>query len=256
MSKQLIVNADDCNLTLGVTEKILRCHDQGIVSSTSLIVSLPVSEHIVEEIKKRQSLGVGLHLNITIGKPTLKHSEVESLIGHDLFFKWPDDYHAKKPDPEEVCREFENQIELFKKIFGKLPTHLDTHHQLHRGPFFLKIVAELAEKYHRPLRRPFFDHEKQRALQTSNIPMTDHLFGQLDAAHYWKREALIQALNKIPEGISEIMCHPGKDDKDLRAVSSFSWGREEEAKLFASASLRKLIEKLGITLTHYGICYA
>ena len=40
--KSLIVNADDCNLTSQVTEAIVKAHENGIVTSTTFLVNLPV----------------------------------------------------------------------------------------------------------------------------------------------------------------------------------------------------------------------
>ena len=85
--------------------------------------------------------------------------------------------------------------------------------------------------------------------------MPDFFFGNLSAEGYWRKEPLETILKNLPEGISEIMCHPGYVDKDLKAISSFTTGRELERQLFSSPSIKDLTLRSGIQLSHYGLCY-
>lgn len=84
---------------------------------------------------------------------------------------------------------------------------------------------------------------------------TDYLFGNLNPEEYWRETPLRTILTNLPEGVSEIMCHPGKNDADLAAISSFTTGRAAEHKLFRLPALRKLIRREGIFWSHFGLCY-
>ncbi len=253
MNRILIVNADDCNLTPGVTRAILECHDTGIVSSTTFMANLPVEAKTVRALKKRKNLGVGIHLNITFSRPVSKPEKIKSLLGSDGNFRKVHEQLSKPPKPVQVFEEYVNQIRRFKSFFGRLPTHLDTHHQIHNHPLFFGVLIETAKKYRLPLRRSSL--MKQPAWKKKvSVPSPDITFGDLNVKGYWRLRTLKPVLRHLPSGVSEIMCHPGICDAALKSVSSFTTGREVERKLFRSPDLRRFVASSGIVLTHYG-CY-
>ncbi len=253
MTRTLIVNADDGNLTPGVTQAILDCHDQGILSSTTWMVNLAHSARRVREVKARPNLGVGIHLNLTLGQPVSDPKDIPSLLTEEGCFRKVGLQLERLPCAAEVRDEYCAQISQFKKYFGRLPTHLDTHHQVHDHPFYLAILAEIANQYKRPLRRSKLLADT--ASYDFHFVTTDYLWGDLNPAGYWRRPKLENILRHLPQGIHEVMCHPGYNDKDLHAVSSFTSGREEEMKLLADPALRVFLKKQDIKLSHFGVCY-
>ncbi len=247
MKRLLIVNADDCNLTPGVNQAILDCHDNGILTSTTFMANLPVEPALVRELKRRSKLGVGIHLNVTFGYPVSRSLAVRSLLGDEGQFKKYAAQKADLPKFDELFREYQNQVHHFHKIFGALPTHLDTHHQMHDHPHFLKVLIEVAKRFKLPLRRSCL------GMKNLGVSSTDFFFGNLTTQGYWRAEPLEAILRSIPEGVSEIMCHPGRNDEALRAVSSFQEGREVEWKLFHSPKFKKLLADGGVTLTNFNV---
>lgn len=253
MKRALIVNADDCNLTPGVTRAILECHDRGILTSTTFMVNLPVDAQTVRELKRRKNLGVGIHLNVTLGAPVEKTRRVRSLLepGSGTFRKRASQL-SKFPEAGDLAKEYRAQIERFIQLFGRRPTHLDTHHQLHDYPFFLKVLIATARSFRLPVRRSKLFVQKE---MRSGIRTTDFFFGNLSPEGYWRQRPLETVLTHLPEGVSEIMCHPGKNDAALAALSTFTKGREAELRLFSSPGMHRLSESLGISRSHFGLCY-
>lgn len=247
MKRQLIVNADDCNLTPGVTRAILKCHDEGILSSTTFMINLPIWPETVAEIKKRPGLGLGIHLNITLGYSVCIESQIQSLL-NDGAFKKRGEQLSSFPDAQEVENEYSEQIEKFRKVFGVLPTHCDTHHQIHDHPFFYRVLQKVADKFSLPVRRSQCSKKKD---SNPFEKTTDYFFGNLDAKHHWKQEPLEVILSHIPEGVSEIMCHPGIHDKDLEQITSFTVGREAEFALFSNPKYRPLVKDTGVQLATF-----
>ncbi len=252
MNRSLIVNADDFNLTRGVDRAILECHDRGIVSSTTFMVNLPVEARTLSELKKRKKLGVGIHLNVTFRNPVLPSARVRSLLKADGGFKKMPDQLSRLPKAGELAAEYSAQIEKFIRCFGRKPTHLDTHHQMHNHPFFLKILAETGRKYKIPIRKSALMNQSAFAHLRAQSPAF-FFFGNLTPEGHWTKVPLENILRNIPMGLSEIMCHPGIVDKDLKSVSSFTTGRAVEHRLLASPALRKLLSEEGVTLRHYGV---
>lgn len=282
MKRVLIVNADDCNLTPGVTHAILDCHDRGILTSTTFMANLPVRKETVRALLKRKNLGVGVHLNITFGKPLSKPARIKSLLGPDGLFrtnlksvgaplvgarsKNGREQAPPLPSAQEVALEYQAQINRFTEMFGRKPTHLDTHHQVHDHPFFLKVLCRIAEKNGLPVRRSVSFRrsattEKSpgseishplRGFEMTRVRTTDFFFGNLSPAGYWTREPLVAILQNLPEGVSELMCHPGRHDRALEQISSFRKGRQKEWELFRSSFLRAIMKQAGIVPAHFG----
>ncbi len=244
MKRVLIINADDCNLTPGVTRAILDCHDRGILTSTTFMANLPVQKEDVSRLLKRKNLGIGIHLNVTFGKPLSRPARVPSLLNSGAGFKKVHDQISRLPAAAELLREYQAQIDRFAEMFGRKPTHLDTHHQVHDHPFFLKAFVEVARKNELPVRRS--------ALKITSVRTPDFFFGNLSPAGYWTREPLVTILRNLPVGVSEIMCHPGRHDRALEQVSSFREGRQKEWALFRSSFLKTILEQAEIVPAHFG----
>lgn len=248
----LIVNADDCNLTPKVTEAILKAQATGIVTSTTFMVNLKVPTGVVKELLACKKLGLGLHLNLTFGEPVSKPALVKGLLAKDGRFKRLPDYLKKFPAAGEILEEFKAQLQSFLRLFGKLPTHIDVHHHLHDHLPFFEALTALAQKQNLPVRWTRLFSEPRTRNCRRNVKTTDHFYGNLDPHTFWTDEVLRHLLFTLPEGVSEVMCHPGWVDDDLCAISSLTFPREREYQLFSSKELRKYIVRLGIQLAHFG----
>ena len=66
---KLIVNADDFGLSKAINFGIVESHLEGIVTSTSMMITMPAVKHAKSLAKNIPDLGIGLHLNISLGKP-------------------------------------------------------------------------------------------------------------------------------------------------------------------------------------------
>ncbi|GKU24362.1 hypothetical protein CFOLD11_11880 [Clostridium folliculivorans] len=64
---KLIINADDFGFTKGNTEGIIEGHKKGIITSTTALCNMPYLEYGAKISKETTDLGIGVHLNLTIG---------------------------------------------------------------------------------------------------------------------------------------------------------------------------------------------
>jgi predicted glycoside hydrolase/deacetylase ChbG (UPF0249 family) len=245
----LVVNADDFGVTAGVSRGILESHRRGIVSSTTAMVNLAPQSDLEAEALGLPGLGVGLHFNLTWGGPVSPRDLVPSLVDGEGRFRRDPVAVARRAAPDEVRREAEAQIEAFARRFGRSPTHLDSHHHVHRRPGVLDAVADVAASAGLALRSPdagFRDGLRRRGLRTA-----DHFVGGDDPAPYWTLPRLLDTLAGLPTGVTELMCHPGYFDADL-AYSRYGPPRETELAALTDPEARATLDRLDIRLCHFG----
>lgn len=246
--KRLIVNADDFGLTAGVSRGILEAHHRGIVTSTTLIANLPVDAPLLDALKA-SALGVGLHLNLTLGIPIAPAEEIPSLLDADgKFFRDPL-RQAAQAKPEEVELELRAQSATFIRLRGRKPTHLDSHHHVGRHLPIREVVFALAEELGVPVRCQ--DADTRRGASERGLKSPEHFFGESGPEPYWSSERLLAHLAALPEGVSEFMTHPGYFDQDL-AYSRYGRQREVELRGLTDPAVRGAVEARGVRLCHFG----
>ena len=247
-ARSLIVNADDYGLTAGVSRGILDAHHRGIVTSTTLLVNRPVDPALIEALKA-SGLGVGLHMNLTLGPPVAPATRVASLLDGEGRFVRDARQAAKRARPDEARIELGMQIDEFRKIMGRFPTHLDSHHHVGRHAPILDLVLDFARAIRVPVRTQDAEVRalaRQRALKTP-----DHFMGESGPDAYWSSEQVLTHLRELPGGTTEFMTHPGYYDDDL-AYSRYGQQRETEMTGLTDPAARALIEREGIRLIHFG----
>jgi len=223
MSKYLIVNADDFGYARGVNQGIIAAHDHGVVLSTSLMVDAPCAAEAATLARKSASLGVGLHFVVTnTNGPTV-----------DLF------------DVTAIEKELYRQYQRCYDLLGRLPTHLDSHHHVHLrrelAPFFLDWAAE----HQIPLRN------------LGPVSYNGGFYGQWYDEEWRPHSApeligvdnLTRILCALPEGVTELACHPGYASPDLD--SSYAAEREIELTTLLDRRVPTLIQELSIILTNF-----
>ncbi|PYO36811.1 MAG: hypothetical protein DMD86_04090 [Candidatus Rokuibacteriota bacterium] len=123
-ARTLIVNADDFGLTGGVSRGILEAHRTGIVTSTTVIVNRPIDPVLLEALRA-SGLGVGLHLNLTLGPPVSDPKRVPSLVDAEGKFIRDAREVAARASKDEARIELGTQIDVFRRLLGRFPTHLE-----------------------------------------------------------------------------------------------------------------------------------
>ena len=155
--RYLIINADDFGMSDGVTEGIIRAWQKGVVTNTSALINLDgAPERIARAHAQFPNLPIGLHLNLTLGKPILPPEKVPTLVDdtgnfYDRFQIFEQLY---KISVDELRAELFAQAEALCAT-GVTFDHIDYHQHLMvtHTPFY-PLVCELARKYHVPVRQP------------------------------------------------------------------------------------------------------
>lgn len=249
MSRLLIVNADDLGRTEGINRGIFEAHERGLVTSATLMVGFPAAHSAAAALADHPRLGVGLHVTLTGAAPTLPPREIPSLVDSSgQLARHPDALGAIAP--AEVHAEVRHQVELFRRMTGRLPTHLDSHHHSHRHPAVLDALVEVAREYRLPVRRSSI--EIARRLAAEGLRTTDRFeegfFGEAATL-----VNLVGILRDLRAGVTELMCHPGYADEELRRTSGYADDRDRERGLLTHPEALAAVRECGITLTHFGV---
>jgi predicted glycoside hydrolase/deacetylase ChbG (UPF0249 family) len=278
MSRRLIVNADDYGRTVHVSRGILEAHRQGIVTSTSVMIGLEGVEAQLAEALTCPGLGVGLHLVFSAWRPVLPLEQVRGLVDKDGWFL---DQHtlwarAQEIPLKQLRAELTAQLQRFRELACRMPDHLDCHHFVHLYPPFFQVYADLAAQFRLPLRVPFpTETDFRRAVKTlpflEGFPIDlvrgmivtdsalirarglvhpDRFIGTFFGRQALTLENLLALFDSLPEGTSELMCHPGYDDVEL-AHSSYRGERQTELALLTHPVVRERIRALGIELATF-----
>ncbi|MFA6002404.1 MAG: ChbG/HpnK family deacetylase [Thermoleophilia bacterium] len=256
--KNLIVNADDFGLTEGVNRGIIECHKRGAVTSTTLLVNGDAAQSAAAAAAGYPLLGVGLHLNLTSGRPVLAAGKVSSLVDDEgLFPGMPTMVRrliSGRARRDELAAEIRAQIDKCIEL-GINPTHIDSHHHLHALPRLRSVVCEVCRKAGINRMRGY--HMSARSLKAFAVALVARMpagkslrtpdrfsgieiMGRRDMAEKLKHELAATG------DTLEFMCHPGYADESLSRISTYNSLREVELKALMSEDFIRAIEAAGV----------
>lgn len=146
-----IINADDFGFSRGVNAAIIKAHTEGVLTSTSLMVTGEAVDEAIALARSHPSLSVGLHLVLVCGKSVLPPREIPHLVNttgnfsNSPFFAGLN-YQFNPQVRDELRQEIRAQLEKFRST-GLTLSHVDGHLHLHMHPVVLRILVELAEEF-------------------------------------------------------------------------------------------------------------
>jgi chitin disaccharide deacetylase len=233
--KYVILNADDYGYRPDVSKAIIDAHLNGILTSTSVLVNFVTSED-ASLTKNAPGLGLGLHLNLTSGKPLTQNWLTKYGEFSRPFRNEPRQFDREiwipffaKFETSDVYTEYKAQIEKFKELFGKKPTHLDSHHYTSGFDKIFGAFVQVAKEYNLPVRQQvLFDYATNQHLM-GNITHIEDLNNKLEkegvkttkyfSLKFLNRyenylEVIQQELEEIKENESiELAFHPGYEEE-------------------------------------------
>lgn len=235
MKTKLIINADDFGLTAGVNEGIIESFKNGVVTSTTLMVNQPNRDEAIALAKDNPKLGVGLHLTFDKGKAL---SGVSSLTDEHGNLKNIVKLLEQDTKEEDFYKEIITQYKEFKKLMGKEPTHIDSHHHIHiRNP-----KAFLAMKNFCTAKNIKYRSNENFINRFYGPAISEELFIQL----------IEEKKKENRHSILEIMTHPGKNDEFLEQTSSYTTKREEEIRILTDTNVKNYIRNNFISINFLG----
>lgn len=262
--KQLIVNADDFGFTRDTNRGIIAAHREGILTATTLMANGDAFEDAVRLAAENRDLDVGCHLVLIGGRSVVSGDPLPTSV--------PQLLAALARRRLEPAAEFRAQIERIMQS-GLRPLHLDTHKHTHLVPAVLEAAARLAEEFAiKWIRRPFDlplgstaplsrrmlagalrlpDSYFRRVLARHGLSSTDHFAGFALTGHF-REDSLTALIPQLPEGVTELMTHPGILGPELMAAPTrLKSSREQELRALTDRRLSGLLQAHGVALTRY-----
>ena len=272
MNPGLIVNADDYGHTPGVSKGIRESHLHGIVTSTTVMMNMPGVETALQQaVQECPRLELGVHLVLTTGVPLLPALQVRSLVGEDRNF--PGESATIRQltyiDLNEVRAEWGAQIDRFCSITGHPPGHLDSHHHISfLSPGLFQVMLELASVYGCAVRFPggelIIEILSEYSLQQARECLRDDLgllarYRPRRPDHFYhgfygenaSRTGLLEMLENLSAGVTEMMCHPGYVDDALEQNSDYCQERRHELSILTSHEVLAFVQARKIELIRF-----
>jgi len=245
----------------------------------------PAFEDAVAKAQENPSLDIGCHLVLVGGPPVAPPDEIPSLIrgdGHLPRSLWElvCKLSAGLIHSECIEREFQAQIEKILAA-GVAISHLDTHKHTHTHPSVMDAVFRVARRFRiSRVRKPFEDMRIastaakngasyplaqrvlaiaagltastfRRGLRSYNLRSPDRFVGVLMTGNLGAA-ALRGLIEHLPDGTTEIMCHPGLYDAELeRTPTRLKMHRERELEALLDSGVRDAIRSQGVQLIPY-----
>jgi chitin disaccharide deacetylase len=286
--KNLIVNADDLGWTEGVNRGIAEAHRNGIVTSASLLANGAAFASGVQLARSTPGLGVGVHLNLTDGAPVAPRELVASLVNDSGEFEGGPEFlllrmAARSVTLREIEQEWDAQIEKVRDA-GIQPTHLDGHKHVHMLPGLFEVTLRLAKRHgigavrvaheasslRAALSTPdelhssvvlkqgvqarglkLLAHDALELADLAGISTADFFCGIAQTGELTK-QGVACLLRNLPEGTTELMCHPGYVDEALQnSPTRLQNSRQTELEILTDGEIRNLVACQGIRLIDY-----
>jgi len=224
----LIVNADDFGQSSGVNRGVIEAFEKGVVTSASLMVRWAAAAEAAAYAREHPELSIGLHVDLC----EWTYSDgawtpLYEVVGLDNY--------------ENAAREVQAQLRHFRQLCGEDPTHMDSHQHVHCEEPVRSILSEIGSQLGVPVRE-----------SGSAIRYCGSFYGQSAKGEPVPGaitvDALIDILARLPEGVTELGCHPGLDD-DLSTM--YRSERTLEVAVLCDPRIRAAIAAQGIRLCSF-----
>lgn len=278
--RRLIVNADDFGLTAGVNRGIVESHQNGIVTSTTLMACSKRFDEAATLAKDLPRLSVGCHVVLVDGTATADPAQIPTLVGPGSpsqfrvsLMNFAATAASGRLDEAQIEAEITAQIQKLQST-GVAVSHLDSHKHTHMFPVVLRGMLRAAKNCGvRAIRNPFeplvfakfarwkrqfqlrmmsnFRKNFRRALESAEIATPDGCIG-VAATGGLNEETFRQLIQRLPEGTWEFVSHPGYNDQELDTIATrLRESREKELALLTSPATKEVLRQHQVELISY-----
>lgn len=273
--QRIIVTADDYGMCDEVDRAIEAGIENGFITTTNVMLNMQTLYDAADLRTRYSSLSVGIHWNVTTGKPVSDPKTVPSLVDENGAF-WPigtfkKKYHKGEIFSADLEKELEAQYSLFEKTCGK-PDYWNTHENSSLETRAYKIFEKVALKHEIPATRTFqrvyYDKRGlgfKRALREFAVKNFFELWFKkirrtfkmptarvvsFDKISKTEGDVLLKALKKDGRDLIEVVFHPAIT-ADSPYFGNISAERVKEYQFVSSPDVRLKYEKAGFAFVGF-----
>jgi predicted glycoside hydrolase/deacetylase ChbG (UPF0249 family) len=280
--KALVVNADDLGMTRGINRAIVEAHRTGIVTSTSLLANGAAFDDAVEQLRQCPGLSVGLHINLTQGRPVADSARSSLVGGRGVFYSLPE-LAVRLSFGAVSMRDLEAEIAAQADLAigaGITLIHFDSHENVHLHPRAALALANVAQR----MNVRWVRFRDQRPLlpallrEAGLLELSDHgrhllamlgyrrsgsgrdnrqgprrIVGAPQLLRASPRQLFGALVPSLEDGVTEWVCHPAYADGELRAwlAPAEAQRREDELRMLTDPESRARLDAAGVRLVDY-----
>jgi predicted glycoside hydrolase/deacetylase ChbG (UPF0249 family) len=226
--RTLIVNADDFGQSLGINQGIRAAHEHGIVTSASLMVRWPAAIESASYGRDHPAISIGLHFDL--GEWRFQGGgwvRVYEVVPAD--------------DPVAVANEAARQLDRFRQLLDRDPSHIDSHQHVHRQEPTRSILLAMAGSLGVPI-RDF----------SPSIRYCGEFYGQTNRGDPYPEgissSGLLAILSGLLPGITELGCHPG-EEQDIDSM--YCSERSQEVATLCDPRVREWLTSEEVRLSSF-----
>ncbi|MDZ4385215.1 MAG: ChbG/HpnK family deacetylase [Candidatus Moranbacteria bacterium] len=218
--KNLIISADDFGISQLANDNILALAETGKLDRVAVMADGAFNPENIARLKK-SGVKLDIHFDST-HSPSSARKLKESVLLRVLMF-----FSKNFPsilDADLKKSQWGKQLEKFYSLFGRNPDGINSHHHIHFFPTYFKVAARLARENDIPFvrfgKKSLVRHNSKVYLilywlrkidsdsfRASHLESSDHMLS-LD----WT-EDIRKTLARLPEGTTEIVCHPERKNE-------------------------------------------
>jgi len=262
----LIVTADDFGLHPAVNEAVELAHRDGVLTAASLMVGAPAAADAVARAQRLPRLRVGLHLVLADGAAVLPRAAIPALVDAEGRFgdRMARDgvrFFFLPAVRRQLAAEIRAQFEAYAAT-GLPLDHVNAHKHFHLHPTVLSLILSIGRDYGlRAVRLPAETGAPAllrpwlrllaRRLDAAGIAHNDNVVG-IEHSGHMDENLMLEALRKLPAGVTEIYLHPATASGSVIATSMPDYRHADELAALLSPRVRAAVEGLGIPLGGFG----
>lgn len=274
---KIIINADDFGLTKDTNKAVEELVKIGALTSTTVMVNMPYASEITH-LLVYEKLGIGLHFNLTQGKPISNIQEVPSLVNKDGSFYNITEFkkRVKKGlvEQKDVLKELKAQYDILNQWVGSRITHFDSHQDINKLPLVSQVLCDFSLNLDKKIGLRVYNKcyvEQKRSINITHPGIkTIFTFGikrSITEMIFRSRRSKLSKYFHLPEGmlyaknnnirtllkllpeisnlkeqkdmVLEIMCHPATSTNEL-VDTKMLVSRVEEYQILKSEQFQKI----------------
>lgn len=247
--KQFIITADDYGMCSIVDKAIDDCASAGLLTSTNVLVNQDDLEAAKTLRNRFPNVSVGMHWNVTDGKPVCNKNEVSSLINPQTQEFWNVSTFIKKfktgkISKKELRKELLAQYDIFYELCGAADywnVHMNSSLDFKTFPFFNALALELGLTKTRNFQRVYITPNgipggiKGKFIEFAKKKVFDYWFGSI----------IKKNGTKMPDGRMMYFNSEDKTSNIDNIGKNVQWGKNEIVELVIHPSISSEYHNFG-----------